>query len=1385
MSSPRTILALSMGRKNRKALPRKLKDLWRFSPMAATVLGSVFGISPVSTERVCNADFRSTKSNLRGRTQAIKSVAPTNHGGVRRVHKNKEDDGEGAKVAKLVESPYSKVEAARPDLRKRLSEFLEEARDLVGDDDGPPRWFSPLECSSQAPGSPLLLFIPGIDGTGLGLIRHHKKLGEIFDVWCLHIPVRDRTPAKDLVKLIERTVKSENYRFPNRPIYLVGESIGACLALDVASRNPNIDLALILANPATDVNNFMSQPLSGMLNVLPDGVPTLLEEIFGFKQGGPLTAMLDALTNEFYVHQMGGVGGGILRDIFAVSANLPTLSRMFPKDTLLWKLELLKSAVASANSHIHAVRAETLILLSGRDQWLLNVEDIDRLALTLPKCIVRKMKDSGQFLYFEDGVDLVTIIKCTCFYRRGKSHDHLSDYIMPTTFELKQQIDDHKLLIDATSPVMLSTLANGKVLLKERNIHLRGLAHPMLFVNNQDALVDTQMFDKYKIMGGVPVSNFNIYKLLSLKSHVLLYPGGVREALHRKGEEYKLFWPEQPEFVRVASKFGAKIVPFGVVGEDDIFDIVLDGNDQKNIPILKDLMAEATKQAGNLREGDESELGNQDCYFPGLLPKIPGRFYYYFGKPIETAGREQELKDKEKAQEFYLQVKSEVEECIAYLKMKRESDPYRNLLPRVLYQASHVVLGSINGLSSVSSLSRETFRNAGFFCWKQSSSSKYRLTAIRLESSTTTHGGIRRIRKNQDEKVAKVVESPYANVEEERPDSRKSLLDFLEEVRDFVGEEGPPRWFSPLESSVQAQGSPLLLFIPGIDGTGLGLIRQHKKLGELFDIWCLHIPARDRTSSKDLVKLIEQTVKSENHHFPNRPIYLVGESIGACLALDVAARNPNIDLVLILANPATHIHNLMSQPLSGMLNVLPDGIPTLLEEIFGFKQGGPLTETLEAFSNEFSVHQIGGMMLRDLFAVSANLPTLSRIFSKDTLLWKLEMFKSAIASAKSNISAVRAESLILLSGRDQWMLNLEDIDRFSRRLPNCILRKFNDSGPFLLLEDDVDLVTIIKCTCFYRRGRSHDYISDYIMPTPYELRKQLEEHRLLIYATSPVMLSTLENGKIVRSLEGLPSEGPVLYVGYHMILGFELPPMIAQLMKERNIQLRGLTHPIIFMNKTIVHDILDPQIFDKYKITGGAPVSHANIYKLLSSKSHVLLYPGGVREALHRKGEEYKLFWPEQPEFVRVASKFGAKIVPFGVVGEDDICKIVLDSNDQRNIPILKELMEMATKEAGNLRKGHESELGNQDFYLPGLVPKIPGRFYYYFGKPIETSGKEQELRDKEKAQELYLQVKSQVEQCIAYLKMKRESDPYRNLLPRMLYQASRGFSSEIPTFDL
>lgn len=34
-------------------------------------------------------------------------------------------------------------------------------------------------------------------------------------------------------------------------------------------------------------------------------------------------------------------------------------------------------------------------------------------------------------------------------------------------------------------------------------------------------------------------------------------------------------WPERSEFVRMAARFGAKIVPFGVVGEDDLGEVSL------------------------------------------------------------------------------------------------------------------------------------------------------------------------------------------------------------------------------------------------------------------------------------------------------------------------------------------------------------------------------------------------------------------------------------------------------------------------------------------------------------------------------------------------------------------------------------------------------------------------------------------------------------------------------------------------------------------------------------------------------------------------------------------------------------------------------------------
>lgn len=124
--------------------------------------------------------------------------------------------------------------------------------------------------------------------------------------------------------------------------------------------------------------------------------------------------------------------------------------------------------------------------------------------------------------------------------------------------------------------------------------------------------------------------------------------------------------------------------------------------------------------------------------------------------------------------------------------------------------------------------------------------------------------------------------------------------------------------------------------------------------------------------------------------------------------------------------------------------------------------------------------------------------------------------------------------------------------------------------------------------------------------------------RWLEVATNPIMLSTLGSGKIVRGLDGIPAEGPVLFVGYHMMLGFELIPLVSRFWTERNILLRGIGHPMMF-RRLGEGQLPDLSYYDTLRSMGAVPVSGANLFKLFKSKSHILLYPGGMREALHRK----------------------------------------------------------------------------------------------------------------------------------------------------------------------
>ncbi|GAV64222.1 DAGAT domain-containing protein/Abhydrolase_6 domain-containing protein [Cephalotus follicularis] len=605
----------------------------------------------------------------------------------------------------------------------------------------------------------------------------------------------------------------------------------------------------------------------------------------------------------------------------------------------------------------------------------------------------------------------------------------------------------------------------------------------------------------------------------------------------------------------------------------------------------------------------------------------------------------------------------------------------------------------------------------------------------------------------------------------------QSVKDYLDAAKDMVWlDGGPPRWFCPVECGQPLKDSPVLLFLPGMDGVGLGLMLHHKALGKVFEVRCLHIPINDRTPFEVLVKFVEETVMLEHASFPKKPIYLVGDSFGGCLALAVAARNPTIDLVLILVNPATSFKRSQLQPLFPVLESMPDELHGTVPYLLSFIMGNPMKMAMVDIERRLPPRRKLELLSGNLTGLLPRLSILADIIPREALLWKLKLLNSACAYANSRLHAVEAEVLVLASGKDYMLPSQDEAQRLKTSLKNCRVRLFKDNGHTLLLEDGISLLTVIKGTCKYRRARKLDYVKDFLPPSLSEFKYVFDEVvGIPRVSAGSVMLSTLEDGKIVRGLQGVPNEGPVLLVGYHMLMGLELSSLVEEFLREKKIMVRGLAHPELFQEKLETHSS-EFALIDWMKVMGALPVSASNLFRLFSENSHILLYPGGAREALHAKGQEYKLIWPDQPEFVRMAARFGATIVPFGAVGEDDLVDLVLDYNDLMKIPFLNDYIKDISRDAVRVR--------DEELFIPGLLPKFPGRLYYLFGKPTKTKGREEELKDRGKANQLYLQIKSEVECNLAYLLKKREEDPYRSVIDRSLYHMVHTPLQEIPAFE-
>ena len=237
------------------------------------------------------------------------------------------------------------------------------------------------------PEYPLLVYLPGMDGTGQLLRAQTAGLEAGFDVRCLAIPREDLTSWDDLARNVLDLIDAELEKNPRRPIYLCGESFGGCLALKVAIASPKLFKRIVLINSASAFNlrpwlNWTSQ-LTGI-------IPGYLYDV-------------GALGLLPFLASLGRVDRGDRQELLKSM-------RYVPPETVLWRISLLR------NFHVDEKQLRTLtqpiLIIAGADDRLLpSVTEAQRLLNILPNAKTVVLPHSGHACLLEKDIYLYEIMK--------------------------------------------------------------------------------------------------------------------------------------------------------------------------------------------------------------------------------------------------------------------------------------------------------------------------------------------------------------------------------------------------------------------------------------------------------------------------------------------------------------------------------------------------------------------------------------------------------------------------------------------------------------------------------------------------------------------------------------------------------------------------------------------------------------------------------------------------------------------------------------------------------------------------------------------------------------------------------------------------------------
>lgn len=437
-----------------------------------------------------------------------------------------------------------------------------------------------------------------------------------------------------------------------RPITIVAESFGALFAMRlVANAPPDTFSKQYLINPATAL--LQDSLLIQIIKLLPllrvDPTRRLLYNAVSF-----------LFFNAFIADQ-----SRLSASSFASNNSLfPTVdTQRVPLSALLHRLQLITDGLPIIDDHFihHRLLIPTTLIASGRDRLLQSSREIRRLAHVFPNVENQiLLPASSHAVLFERHVDFSRIIfnnknlHNVVYIRNHDDWQHISfstaaqigkDYCAPWRKLTNPKVYGQHNVQQAVSIANQRNSPRPVLFVGNHGIH-GILDTPLLFVELADIigdrvirpLADPIHFKEYATISGGRWKNFiedlgavkatakNFCQLLSDSDMILLFPGGGREVCRRRGEQNTIFWNEKANFVRMAAKYNAIIVPFSTIGADDAVDILIDGDELKRLPWIGERIQ---------RFLEERNIPSEHVTPLTTLPR-PERFYFKFHKYVDT-----------------------------------------------------------------------------------------------------------------------------------------------------------------------------------------------------------------------------------------------------------------------------------------------------------------------------------------------------------------------------------------------------------------------------------------------------------------------------------------------------------------------------------------------------------------------------------------------------------------------------------------------------------------------------------------------------------------------------------------------------------------------------